>query len=50
MRDDCHDGLRRGSPQPDPRAHCREDGRTEQQMFGGVGFMIDGHMAIGVSG
>jgi hypothetical protein len=27
-----------------------EDGCTEQQMFGGVGFMIDGHMAVGVSG
>jgi hypothetical protein len=32
------------------RLIASEDGRTEQQMFGGVGFMIDGHMAIGVSG
>ena len=24
-----------------------EDGYTEQQMFGGIGFMIDGHMAVG---
>jgi hypothetical protein len=27
-----------------------EDGDTEQKMFGGVGFMIDGRMAVGVSG
>jgi hypothetical protein len=27
-----------------------EDGDTEQKMFGGIGFMIDGHMAVGVSG
>src|SRR2546429_2525569 len=27
-----------------------EDGYTEQRMFGGIGFMIDGHMAVGVSG
>lgn len=27
-----------------------EDGYTEQKMFGGIGFMIDGHMAMGVSG
>src|SRR5438067_10633183 len=27
-----------------------EDGYTEQKMFGGLGFMIDGHMAVGVSG
>ena len=27
-----------------------EDGYTEQKMFGGIGFMIDGHMAVGVSG
>src|SRR5215212_4414088 len=27
-----------------------EDGYTEQKMFGGIGFMIDGHMALGVSG
>src|SRR5881396_3154346 len=27
-----------------------EDGYAEQKMFGGVGFMIDGHMALGVSG
>ena len=26
-----------------------EDGYTEQKMFGGIGFMIDGHMAVGVS-
>src|SRR6266496_1155803 len=26
-----------------------EDGYTEQK-FGGIGFMIDGHMAVGVSG
>ena len=26
------------------------DGYTEQKMFGGIGFMIDGHMAVGVSG
>src|SRR3954467_12375341 len=25
-------------------------GYTEQKMFGGIGFMIDGHMAVGVSG
>ena len=24
-----------------------EDGYTEQKMFGGIGFMIDGHMAVG---
>ena len=24
-----------------------EDGCTEQKMFGGIGFMIDGHMALG---
>ena len=23
-----------------------EDGYTEQKMFGGIGFMIDGHMAV----
>ena len=27
-----------------------EDGYTEQKMFGGIGFMIDGHMALEVSG
>jgi TfoX/Sxy family transcriptional regulator of competence genes len=27
-----------------------EDRYTEQKMFGGIGFMIDGHMALGVSG
>src|SRR2546422_6054487 len=27
-----------------------EDGYTEQKMFGRIGFMIDGHMAVGVSG
>ena len=27
-----------------------EDGYTEQKMFGGIGFMIGGHMALGVSG
>ncbi len=27
-----------------------EDGYTEQEVFGGIGFMIDGHMAVGVSG
>ena len=25
-----------------------EDGYTEQKMFGGIGFMIDGHMALGL--
>ena len=24
-----------------------EDGYTEQKMFGGIGFMIDGHLAVG---
>src|SRR5213592_3626691 len=57
MRHDCHDGLRRGSRQPDPRAdrlrgrlHRAEDVRWHQKMFGGIGFMIDSHMAVGVSG
>src|SRR5215218_4864001 len=50
MRHDCHDGLRRGSRQPDPELIASEDGYTEQKMFGGIGFMIDGHMAVGVSG
>ena len=27
-----------------------EDGYTEQKMFGGIAFLIGGHMAIGVSG
>ena len=27
-----------------------EDGYTGRKMFGGIGFMIDGHMAVGVSG
>lgn len=27
-----------------------EDGYTEQKMFGGIGFMIDRHTAVGVSG
>ena len=27
-----------------------EDGYTEQKMFGGIGFMIDGQLAAGVSG
>src|SRR5436853_7116876 len=27
-----------------------EDGYAEQKMFGGIGFMIDGHLAVGVSG
>jgi len=27
-----------------------EDGYAEQKMFGGIGFMIDAHMAVGVSG
>src|SRR5437588_9131347 len=26
-----------------------EDGYTEQKMFGGIGLMVDGHMALGVS-
>src|SRR3989440_10311052 len=50
MRHDCQYGLRRGSRQPDPRLIASEDGYTEQKMFGGIGFMIDGHMAVGVSG
>src|SRR5262249_2103209 len=27
-----------------------EDGYTEQKTCGGIGFMIEGHMAVGVSG
>lgn len=27
-----------------------EDGYAEQNMFGGIGFMTDDHMAVGVSG
>ena len=27
-----------------------EPGLTEQKMFGGLGFMLDGHMAVAVSG
>ncbi len=27
-----------------------EPGLTSKQMFGGIGFMLDGHMAVGVSG
>lgn len=27
-----------------------EPGLTERTMFGGIGFMLDGHMAVGVSG
>jgi TfoX/Sxy family transcriptional regulator of competence genes len=27
-----------------------EDGFTEQKMFGGIGYLIDGNMAVGVSG
>src|SRR6187455_2083125 len=27
-----------------------EDGLTEQKMFGGIGFMVGGNMAIGASG
>ncbi len=27
-----------------------ESGLTERKMFGGIGFMLDGHMAVGVSG
>jgi TfoX/Sxy family transcriptional regulator of competence genes len=27
-----------------------EDGLAEQKMFGGLAFLIDGHMAVGVSG
>jgi TfoX/Sxy family transcriptional regulator of competence genes len=26
-----------------------EPGRTEKKMFGGIGFMLDGNMAVGVS-
>src|SRR5437763_11908988 len=50
MRHDCHDGLRRGSREPDPRAdrlrgrlHRAEDVRRH-------GFMIDGHMAVEMRG
>ena len=27
-----------------------EDGYTERRMFGGIGFMIDGHMAVEMRG
>ncbi len=27
-----------------------ESGLTERKMFGGIGFMLDGNMAVGVSG
>jgi hypothetical protein len=50
MRHDCHDGLRRGSPNRIRELIASEDGYTEEKMFGGIGFMIDGHMAVGVSG
>ncbi len=32
--------------------HCLagESGLTERKMFGGLGFMLDGHLAVGVSG
>src|SRR6266545_3963035 len=50
MRHDCHDGLRRGFANRIRELIASEDGYTEQKMFGGIGFMIDGHMAVGVSG
>ena len=50
MRHDCHDGLRRGSRNRIRELIASEDGYTEQKMFGGIGFMIDGRMAVGVSG
>ena len=46
---DCHDGARRGSNRI-RELIASEDGYTEQKMFGSIGFMIDGHMALGVSG
>jgi TfoX N-terminal domain len=50
VRQDCHDGLRRGSRQADGELSASEDGYSEQKMFGGLGFMVDGHMAVGVGG
>src|SRR5205809_2685789 len=50
MRHDCHDGLRRRSRQPDPRADRLRGRLHQQKMFGGIAFMMDGHMAGGVSG
>ena len=50
MRHDCRDGLRRGSRNRIGELIASEDGYTEQKMFGGIGFMIDGHMAVGVNG
>jgi hypothetical protein len=41
LRHDCHDGLRRGSRQPDPRAIASEDGYTEQKVFGGIGRALE---------
>ena len=32
------------------KARGRQPGLTEKEMFGGVGFMIRGNMAVGVSG
>jgi TfoX/Sxy family transcriptional regulator of competence genes len=29
---------------------AEEPGLTEKAMFGGIGFMLEGHMAVGVSG
>jgi hypothetical protein len=44
------DGLRRGPRQSDPRVTGREAGVTEKKMFGGLAFLVDGHMAVGASG
>ena len=55
LRDDggdvaTRDGLRRGSRQPRPRAARRPDAVSERRMFGGLAFLVGGHMAVAVSG
>jgi hypothetical protein len=50
MRHDCHDGFHEDLANRIRELIASEDGYTEQKMFGGIGFMIDGHMAVGVSG
>src|SRR5438105_932619 len=50
MRHDCHLAYDEDLANRIRELIAFEDGYSEQKMFGGIGFMIDGHMALGVSG
>ena len=50
MRHDCHVAYDEDLASRIRELIASEDGYTEQKKFGVIGFMIDGHMAVGVDG